>query len=389
MGINIIESFIAYLYKKRLLLVFNFLIVCVAAYVYAVVILKKEYSATTTFLPPVSEGMSAGSLLGLSLSSLSLGGSSASADQIEVVFGSKAIKRRIINEFDLIKFFKLEKSPNKFELAARNLKKYVILAASEKGGFGMAKTMSYDIKCFHTSPDTVKLMADFTFALLDSAIREISIDKAKRNRVFVEEQITVQKNKMDSLQVEFQNFQNENKAYDVPEQTKLSLKTYADLKSMALMTELRLASLQGEFRGPTHEIAELRRSQRVYNAKLKEFEVGETSDILPSFDRSSKLFPEYAKMLRDIEVQNQLYLFLTKELEQARLQESKDVSPLIIVDHAYVPDYKARPLRARVILIIVFAEHFFFLGFLAYLFAFKTASRTGRFSSLLNTIKQG
>jgi len=387
MNIGVFEAFCAYLYRRRWLLVLNFLVACVAGLVYSSVILKKEYSAAVTFLPPAGDNASMLSMMNLSMPSLSLGG--ASSEQVEVVFHSNATKRRIIDEFDLVKYFKLEKSKNKFGLAAKRLKKYVMLSANDKGSFGITKTVSYTITCYHPSPDTAVLMADFTYALVDSAIREISIDKAQRNRLFTEKQITVQNKKMDSLQVIFQEFQNTNKAYDVPEQAKLSLKAYADLKAAALLNELRLASLRSEFSGSTHEISELKRSQRVYEAKLREYENSEDVNVIPSLDKSSKLYPEYTQMRRDIEVQNQLILFLTKELEQARLQEAKDVSPLINVDPSFVPEYKSRPKRLFVMLVIVFAESLFFVGILTYIFAFKTASKSGRFNSLLNAIKQG
>jgi capsule polysaccharide export protein KpsE/RkpR len=233
-------------------------------------------------------------------------------------------------------------------------------------------------------------MAEFTFAVVDSAIREISIDKAQRNRIFVENQVEVQNKKMDSLQVVFQEFQNAHKAYDVPEQARLSLKAYADLKAAALMNELRLTALRSEFSGATHQISELRRNQRVFDSKLKEYEAGEDPNVIPSLDRSSKLYPEYAKILRDIEVQNQLVLFLTKELEQTRLQEAKDVSPLIIVDPPVVPEYKSRPKRLFLLAAIVAAEHLFLFGFLTYFFYAKyVLAKSERFSEFVKYVKRG
>jgi len=383
---NIFESFCVYLYKKRWLLAVNFLIACVVGWLYAFMVLKPEYSSKVTFLPPAADNLSALSLMNISMSSISLGG--ASPEQVDVVFQSSTTKRQIVDRFNFVKYFKLEKSKNKFELAAKMLKKYVILSATEKGSFGMTKTISYTITGYHSSPDTAKLIVDFTFALVDSAIREISIDKAQRSRVFTERQIALQNRKLDSLQDVFLEFQNTNKAYDVPEQAKLSLKVYADIKAAAIMNELRLASLRNEFSGPTHEMAELKRSQRAYEAKLREYETGDAPGIMPSLDKTSRIFPEYAKMVRDIEVQNQLVLFLTKEHEQARLQEAKDVSPLIIVDDAYVPDYKARPKRLLIIMVVVFVESLLFVGVLTYRFAYKTILKSDRFKSLLSTAKQ-
>jgi hypothetical protein len=381
------EAFFVYLYKKLWLLVVNFVIACVAGGLYSFTMLQPEYSAKVTFLPPTSDNsMSALSFMNISVPSLSLGG--ASPEQVEVVFNSNATKRRIVDEFDFVKYFKLENSKNRFELAAKALKKYVILSVGEKGSFGITKAVSYSITGYHSSPDTAKLIVDFAFALVDSAIREISIDKAQRSRIFVERQIAVQNKKMDSLQIIFLEFQNTNKAYDIPEQAKLSLKMYADIKAAAIMNELRLSSLKNEFSGSTHEMLELKRSQRVYDAKLREYETGDDPNIMPSLDKTSRLFPEYTKMLRDIEVQNQIILFLTKEHEQARLQEARDVSPLIIVDPTFVPEYKARPKRLFILLVVVLAENMLFMGVLMYFFAYKVTVKSDRFKSLLNTIKQ-
>ena len=383
---NIFESFCVYLYRKRWLLIVNFLIACVVGWLYAFMILKPEYSSKVTFLPPTADNFSALSLMNIAMPSISLGG--ASPEHVDVVFQSGDTKGRIIDKFNFIKYFKLEKSKNKSGLSSRMLKKYVLLSATEKGGFGMTKTVSYTITAYHSSPDTAKLIVDFTFALVDSSIREISIDKAQRSRIFVEKQIALQNRKLDSLQNVFLEFQNTHKAYDVSEQAKLSLKVYADIKSAAIMNELKLAALSSEFSGSTHEMAELKRSQRVYEAKLREYETGNAPGIMPSLDKTSRIFPEYAKMVRDIEVQNQLILFLTKELEQARLQEAKDVSPLIIVDASSVPEYKSRPKRLLIIMVIVFVESLLFVGFFTYRFTYKTISKSDRFKLLLNTAKQ-
>ena len=101
-------------------------------------------------------------------------------------------------------------------------------------------------------------MADFTFGLLDSAVRSISIDRARRNRMFIEDQLNLNKLKLDSLQSVLYNFQIENKAYDISEQIKLSLKNYAEIKSAALFNELKLKALQKGFSQSTPAIMDLK-----------------------------------------------------------------------------------------------------------------------------------
>jgi uncharacterized protein involved in exopolysaccharide biosynthesis len=51
----IIESFVIFLWKRRLLILTNFVVVVIAASVVAFFIAKKEYKANFTFLPPADE----------------------------------------------------------------------------------------------------------------------------------------------------------------------------------------------------------------------------------------------------------------------------------------------------------------------------------------------
>ena len=68
-------------------------------------------------------------------------------------------------------------------------------------------------------------------------------------------------------------------------------------------------------------------------------------DILIGFEKSAEMFPHYTNFLREIEVQNKLILLLTQQLEEAKLKEARDISPLKIVDSPFIPEYKARPKR--------------------------------------------
>jgi len=55
-----------------------------------------------------------------------------------------------------------------------------------------------------------------------------------------------------------------------------------------------------------------------------------------------------ARMIRDAKVQEQLYLLLTAELEQARIRETMDTPTVQILDAAEPPERHSRPRRLRV-----------------------------------------
>jgi len=346
-----LRPYILLLWKRRWFLAVNFALVCAVSVMVAWFVAKQEFCSQATFLPPAAApssmlSMSANPLMGL------LAGDEP-GDNIDAVFESKALKRRIIEAFNLYDNYKLYKSPNKFEQAVKRMQKQVMLSSALKGkGIGMSKTISYSVQCYHTSPDTALMMAEYVFACLDSAMIDISINKASRNREFIEAQFIASRDKLDSLQDAFKEFQVAHKAFDITEQMKMTLQVYADVKSAAVMNDLRLMALQREFRGGSHEITAAQNEKRVLERKLAELEQKEDYSVMPSLNLSSELMPKYTNLYRALEVQNQVNLLLVRELEQARLQEARDVSPLMLIDPPYLAEYKARPKRAPMALAI-------------------------------------
>jgi len=346
------RPYIMLLWKIRWFLALNFFIVATIAMVYAFHFAKKEYCSQATFLPPTTGSIN----LTAAMSNnplMNLLSGDESGDIIETIFESKILKRRVIEKFNLYENYMLTKSPNKFELAAKRMHKQVALITSLKGkGIGMSKTLSYSVQCYHSSPDTALQMAEYIFSYLDSVMIHISISKARRNREFIESQFIASNEKRDSLNMAFKEFQVTNKAFDVSEQMKFTLKVYADIKAAAVMNELKLIALQREYRGNTPEITEAMNAKKVYEKKLAEFEQKEEHDVLPSLNLSSELMPKYANIFSALEVQSKICILLATELEQARLQEARDVSPIVLVDPAYKAEYKARPKRIPMVIVI-------------------------------------
>jgi capsule polysaccharide export protein KpsE/RkpR len=306
--------------------------------------------------------------MGIAIPSMSE--SSIMTEQIETIFNSKAIKRQIIEGFNYYNIFKFKKRVNKFEQAVKKLQTYVMMQALQHGSMGFEKIVSYTITCYHPSADTAKLVSEFAFALLDSSVRQISMGRANRNRQFIEHQLQEHKTALDSLQKVFQKFQIANKAYIVPEQVKLSLKTYAELKSASIINELKIKALEREFQGEIPELEELKKTQKLYNHKLTQIESEKEPSVLPSLGLGTKLIPLYMNLYREMEVRNEVIIMLEREYEQARLQEMKDISSLVIVDPPYVPAYKARPKRVLLLFMTLVVEHLFVLLFLSYQFYF-------------------
>jgi capsule polysaccharide export protein KpsE/RkpR len=259
----------------------------------------------------------------------------------------------------------MAKNQNKFENTLKLLDKCLMLETDSRGNLGFAKTVSFTLTAYHNSPDTAFLMVNFAYNLLDSAVRSVSSDRAHRNRVFVEGQLSRSKEVLDSLQKAMRQFQVQNKAYDIPEQLKLSIRAYSDLKAMLLESELRMQAIHNEFSGETPELVSLQKETRAAQEKLDQIEKHQSPDVMPGLESSTKLMPEYANLMRDLEIQDQLIVFISRELEQAKLKESKNISGLVVVDPAFIPEYKARPKRVKIEAVIVGLYMLFVFCFIA------------------------
>lgn len=357
-----VYKFFLYLMDKKVALVSSSIIIFIWSFVFAFVLAKPEFKSEITFLPPHEGSGSAITLMGMLLP----GGTSIMYDQVEIVFNSASIKRRIIEQFNFYKLWKIDKFPDRFESALEKIKKYVSFKTKEKGSMGFEKIVSYTVSCYNPSPDSAKLMCDFAFYLIDSSVKTLSTGMAHRNRVFVEDQLLQHKKTLDSLQMEFQKFQVANKAFAVPEQMRMTLKNYSDIKSSAIINELKMKALQQEFHGTLPQLEELQKNDMLYNQKLMEIESDSRLNVLPSLELSAKLLPAFTNITREIEVENQVIVLLSRELEQARVQESRNVSLLTVIDPPFVPINKARPKRSLSFLLIFISLHLVILLAFAY-----------------------
>jgi uncharacterized protein involved in exopolysaccharide biosynthesis len=349
--------------RRRKAILFHCVLIIIVAWLYAFLVMKKEFMSEMIFLPPTGENTSISGLLpGIALPSIS--SADISPEQINTVFASKALKRKIIEKFNLYDHYKMRKNQNKFENTLKQLNKCLMLQADEKGTLGFSKTLAFSLSAYHTSADTAYQMDQYAFSLLDSAVKAISSDRARRNRIFVEAQLEKNKSILDSLQKAMQEFQVSNKAYNIPEQAKMAIKAYADLKATMLANDVRIQVLKNEFSGETPELAALQKSNRAFEEKLTQIETDGATDAMPSLETSAKLLPQYTNLMRDVEVQNQLIVFIAREVEQAKLKEAKNISGLIVSDPAFVPEYKARPKRIMIIAIIAGVYMLFIFGFI-------------------------
>jgi capsule polysaccharide export protein KpsE/RkpR len=352
------------------LLAINFVLIVAVAIYYSFFFVKKEYVSSLSFLAP-QESSSISNLLQIGGMN-NYNSNDIMPQQIEPIFSSKTLKRKIIDRFNLISRYKLTKSPNSFELAVKRLNKDMVLEINEMGSLGMSTPISFKISCYHTSADTSYQMVKYSFELLDSTIRHLSVSSARRNREFIESQLALNSRILDSIKEEYGKYKIENKLYDIQAQLQMSLSSYGQIKTKILTNEVEIKSLMQNMTEKAPQIRALKNENAILKRELQKIEQTENPDIFLGFEKSVKLNPEVNRFEKEIMVQERLLLMLSEQLEDAKIAEAKNLSVLRLIDFPYVPEYKIRPRRAILTGSIVAAYMTLLTLLLLIVYIFKT-----------------
>lgn len=383
---GLIFDFFLYLLHKKKVLCAAFVLFSVAAFLYAFLVAEKQYISSATILPPFSSSNMPFQIAGLNLN---LGSKvEVTPEQIISIYTSKGLRRKVIKRFDLYRRYELEDEADKLELALAELEENLGYETNEIGAIGYESIVSIKLYAIDRDPDTCYQIVSYAYHLLDSAVKSISMEHAHENRVFYEEQLETSKQILDSLQQVLAAFQQKHKVIDVSTQTRLALENLSQLKSEIIKNEIKANALALTFREDYPEIRRLQKENRVFKRKLHELETKESPDILLGLNRSTELGPKYYNLIRDVEARNQIILFLTQQVERARINEVKSVSSVKIVDSPFVPDYKFRPKRSILILIIVFVGMCFTILLLCYIYLYHTVLKHDRrFDAVVKALK--
>jgi uncharacterized protein involved in exopolysaccharide biosynthesis len=384
---NSLLPYLTVLLRKKWFLIANFTLICILGWGYVFFVVKPQYMTSITFFPPAESSSILNVIPGLNLGG-SIAGSDIVPEQIVTIFQSQALRRQLIERFNLFDKFKLTGKPFRYKAAMKILEKDLEIQTNEVGNLGITKLVSFTINAYHTSPDTSMAMINAMFGMVDSVIRTVSTGAGRNNRLFVEKQLAASKSALDSLQRVFKAFQVKFKAYDIPEQVGVSLKSYGEVKALQITNQVRLARLTADYSPDHPDVIALQKSNSALQAQLDALEKKTTPDVMVGLDLSTDLIPTFTNLYRDMEVQHQIILFLTQELEQSKIKEARDVTQIVPIDPAFKPLYKTRPKRMFLLAGII-GGYMFFLVILIILQHFYTVyfKNTHAYHEILSALR--
>jgi uncharacterized protein involved in exopolysaccharide biosynthesis len=180
---------------------------------------------------------------------------------------------------------------------------------------------------------------------LDIINRNKLISKAKNAREYLEGQILITKSLLDSVETSLMSFQQSNKTFSLPEQVKAAIDAAAKIKAEIATTEIELGMVRANLKEDNRTLISLRSKLEQLRDQYNKMEMG-SQDYLVSFKEVPQLGRELASLLREVKIQNEIYLLLQQQYYKEKIQENKDTPTIEILDAAIPPK---KPIAPRIV----------------------------------------
>ncbi len=349
---------LATIVQRRKIIYINVISVALISLIISL-LMPKWYKSEAIVLPPMSDSFSfglggalgeiAGSMLGPSGYELPM--LATRADVYETILKSRRVAEEAVAKFDLNRVYKSDN----IDLAVRAFRKHV---KTEVGRDGSLK-VSFEAK---KDPRLAADVANYMVTILDQINQTTSQSKAKNSRLFIEERLTETKKALADAESALKTFQEKNNTLSLPEQTRVSVESAAEL--MAELTSLRIQlGVMNKDMSPSHAaVVELKNRIQQIDKVLREMKQGSAGKTGGSVGMDEFLLPlekvpdlglQFARLYREVKIQEAIFELLTQQYEQARIREMENTPTLQVLQMATPPILKSRPKRAIVILVSV------------------------------------
>ena len=348
------------LWHKRKIIIRNVILVTFISAITSL-ILPKTFQSSAVLMPPSSQSTSG---IMSSISDIPLGGlfSQSNDETLKMIaiLKSRTVMGNIIQKFGLIDFFQVKDIEEALDL----LKDNTVFEVEEEGTIRISVNVSTG--WFHPNKEeenTKRLSADianYFVEQLDLINKNLKTEQASFHRQFIGERYQQNISDLRDAEDSLKYFQKKYKMIALSQQTTVAIEVAANLKGQILANEVKLGVTGGTLKLGHPDNEKIKKENIELQKKMDELEYGsevfkvEQNNLFPVFSELPDLGVQLLRLKREVEIQNTLFIFLTKQYEEAKIQEAKNTPTVQVLDNAIIPNIKYKPVRSR-LLIIAFA----------------------------------
>jgi uncharacterized protein involved in exopolysaccharide biosynthesis len=345
--INLIDLIYPIYKRRKFLLIFCLAITFIVGVIS--VFSEKIYEAKAVILPEASDS---GNDIGVKAAFLEqfgiagLGGSQSTPSAVfEAVLKSADLSLDVLTRYDY--FYNRGINRNSEKNAAKSLAGTINVTKSKDDS---------SISIFIQNHDPV-LAADFTnsyVSALDLYNLSNSFTSARRLKNYIEDRLSVAEDELDQAQKELREFQEKNKAVSIEKQTEATLEVLAEMESRKVALEVEKAAKEKFYKGQHITIEQLSAQMDAINKNIGrltysnesqvpiEDEEGKVDFYIP-LTRIPSLNYDESKLLLKVKAKTAVITMLTTQLEQAKLDEAKDMPTINTLEIAEPPQQAVKP----------------------------------------------
>src|SRR5262245_11419201 len=317
-----------------------------ATFVFCVVSPRMYESSASVIAPKESGGQILGVLGGgglLQQLASTLPSMTPNRDLLLSVLKSRTMLQSVVERFGLQERYR-SRHP---EDAINRLRGSTTLSVSREGAIS--------VKVEDTNPAAAAEIANFYIQQLDRLVTRYGVGEAGRQRRFLTDQLAQAKVGLDAAEESLREFQERNRAIVLQDQTKGAIEAAARLKGEIVAAEVQLQVMRSFATDANPDIQSLKRRIDEMNRQLGQMQYGDGKsrtatagggdrrDFSVPFVRVPELGLELVRLTRDVRVQETVVTLLTQQLEQARINEARDLPVVQVLDQAVAAERPSKP----------------------------------------------
>ncbi len=273
------------------------------------------------------------------------------------VLKSRKVQENIVNQFGLIKYYYRKKIFNLIpfkrllyvEDALKYLQDVTDIEVSDEGVISIT-----------VSDKTPKMAADIANTYVENMgriVMQLGTGAAGRQKCFIAEQLAKTEKDLKVAEEALKHYQEKNGAVSLDNQARGAIEAAAYLKGEIMASVVQLEVMQSYTKDSHPDVIKLKEKINELKRQLAESQYSE-GIALPPFKGKVDHFQkeiylpvanvpgaalELARLTRDVKAQEALFILLTQQLEQAKINEVKDTPVFQILDRAVPAERKSTP----------------------------------------------
>lgn len=268
---------------------------------------------------------------------------SSEFDRFLVLLETHTVKKRVIDQFNLIEVY--DTGGNQFPLidAMKRLDANTNFETFEEGNML--------IEVWDEDPTRAKEMTDFYVQLINEYNIELSTSEATKFKEFIGDKYSEVMASVDSLQRRTVEFQREYGVIELNTQASEYLGAITAITAQLYEAELKLKLVAENAReeNPIYQ-RQLQQVNALKSTLASMYNNTNPNDVILNFSQLPEISTQYVRLMAEAEIQQEMLKFIIPIYENARMEEAKSIPGLVVVDEPFVAERKDRPKRSLIVI---------------------------------------